>query len=924
MDELFPDGVNLDVASFSRLAEAATTDSPIQSEANQILTEYKSLENSWLNLDIIMEQSSSIHAKFIAMHIFIDGVQKQWETISEEQQAHYREFFFSATINFCNESVERSLISEANRCLVEILKIDWPASWPSFIHDYIAASKASIASCINCLVVLSELSDDAIDNVSLTSERTTELQNALTHDVGLVIDHAESVLQSGSFEAASQALQTLSHFLRWMDLSDVFSSAIVPSAISLIADENLRNSALDCLAAIAEHPSSTSSVEMSELFDSFVAAVEENGGIEACGSTSLAEALSAFLTLDGCSLLQGQILGAPTLSIQWILKILDSQTAVRTCVDCLAELSTYFFSQKSIVQPIPELIITMFTVLINNMESPTDFPPRELTNSETYENMRVSVIVLANLQREATAQILVQEMQEAEDIESLLKIIWSASAVSGAYTQEIETQIAAAMLTFLEGELDSGASYEVACGYAYLAAHFTRYLYNNWEHLHNVSRRLFSYLTEENEELQDASVSAILMLAQRCWKHLIVPHQGEKAFVIELTEQINSLISALPGNLVPTLYEALSELIIHVNDESKGHLIAQMLVAPVELWKTAIEDLTEYTNILTPIAVFSKVIVISDTAFYPEVEEVIERAVQLLTQLSSTDEEGAVDVRSNILELVEAFFKFHYDSSSVQPLIQIVVTDYMEAPINLKLPQSLDCFSQILRKLPSEPPFDESFLSDIVLATKEVLDLPSPEIAASYAKLLGILLGFEFVRSSELFGQLLELLIVGVMRPEEFVTRRALSGLLNFLNDTATNESLREFVVANFAIPILQDLTTAIMDRIHLPVFNMLSQAIILLIRINPDKESVCGAMVERITTNYHHVPGEDATNFVQTLISSTENEKDFKEIMKDFIISLRKTSSKARAMYSQIDNDALGLDGPAEISNDPFTPEEF
>ena len=930
MDQLFPDGVNLNVENFVLLAEQATTSSAEQEIANQILTEYKSLENSWLNLDIILEQTDSLNAKFIALLIFKDGVQKRWDSISDELHEHYKQFFFNSTINWCNEKVDSRLISEANRCLVEILKNIWPEQWPSFIHDYIAASKVSMESCINCLFVLSELSDDAIDNISLTSERTVELQTALSNDVELVISHAEDVLTSGVPQAALQAMKTISHFLRWMELSDIFESGIIPAMLELIKDESLRDSALECLGAIPEHSSATASDAMSDLFDSVVSAVNDIGGVETCNSQALAETLSDFLTVDGCSLLQGQMLGAPTLSIQWVLSIfVTNPDATRICTDCLADLCCYFFNCRSIVQPIPELIITMFTVLINHMESPPDFPPKEMSTPEIYENLKTSVVVLANLHKAEAAQILLQQVMEAEDIDQLMKICWSLGAVSRIFTTEIESKIAPPIMEFLEKEIDNGAVNDVAALYCYVSSHFSRYLYKNWEQLHNFIVRLISFLQEENPYLQEAAVDAISLISNTCWKELISPHGPETSFVQNLTELSSSLCTILPSELVPDLYEALAKLITKVSDSSKGPLIAQMLVTPVELWSQAIENLTDYTDILLPIAVFSKVILISDTAFYPEVEDVIERCVQFFSHLTQNEDDGVINVRAKILELVKAYFIYHYDCKSVPSIIETVVTDYMSAPFHLKLPQSLDCFTTILNKLKDNPPFDDSFIADIVIPTKEIVEMPSPDLAASYAKLLSQLLGCEFVRESEHFGELLELLMILVKRSEEYVSRRALAGLLNLLNDTTSNEALSQLVLPNYAKDILQDLISTVMDRVHLFVFSNLTQALKLLMICNPDKEEVSDAIVERILQDYPYVTQENALNFAQTLCESLTNESEFKNVLKNFIISLRKTSSKARAMYSQIDPETLGLEGHEEDrhgdeNDDPFLPQEF
>ena len=37
---------------------------------------------------------------------------------------------------------------------MQVLKHDWPAKWPSFIPDIVAAAKSNETLCENCMVIL--------------------------------------------------------------------------------------------------------------------------------------------------------------------------------------------------------------------------------------------------------------------------------------------------------------------------------------------------------------------------------------------------------------------------------------------------------------------------------------------------------------------------------------------------------------------------------------------------------------------------------------------------------------------------------------------------------------------------------------------------------------------------------------------------
>jgi hypothetical protein len=49
---------------------------------------------------------------------------------------------------------DRTYISKLNTILVAVLKQEWPARWPTFISDLVAAAKSSETLCENCMHIL--------------------------------------------------------------------------------------------------------------------------------------------------------------------------------------------------------------------------------------------------------------------------------------------------------------------------------------------------------------------------------------------------------------------------------------------------------------------------------------------------------------------------------------------------------------------------------------------------------------------------------------------------------------------------------------------------------------------------------------------------------------------------------------------------
>ena len=49
---------------------------------------------------------------------------------------------------------DRAYINKLNTILVAVLKQEWPARWPSFVPDLVAAAKSSETLCENCMHIL--------------------------------------------------------------------------------------------------------------------------------------------------------------------------------------------------------------------------------------------------------------------------------------------------------------------------------------------------------------------------------------------------------------------------------------------------------------------------------------------------------------------------------------------------------------------------------------------------------------------------------------------------------------------------------------------------------------------------------------------------------------------------------------------------
>jgi exportin-1 len=138
--------------------------------------------------------------------------------------------------------------------LVQVLKHDWPARWPSFVPDLVAASKTSEPLCENSMHILRLLSEEVFDfsRGELTQAKTRELKNSLNAQFTLIHDLCLYVLANTRRpELVRATLSALAAYLSWVPAGYIFEGSVVQHLLALFPQAAFRNVALQCLTEVA-------------------------------------------------------------------------------------------------------------------------------------------------------------------------------------------------------------------------------------------------------------------------------------------------------------------------------------------------------------------------------------------------------------------------------------------------------------------------------------------------------------------------------------------------------------------------------------------------------------------------------------------------------------------------------------------------
>jgi exportin-1 len=232
---------------------------PQRGAANDFLVRMKENPNMWRRSDAILETSNQLASKFFGLQVLGEAINTNWKLIPYDQREGIRNYIVNKIISISNsEELSRQnmdLLPRLNLVLVQILKQDWPHSWPTFISDIVNSSKTSESLCENNMKVLKLLSEEVFDysKDSMTTLKIKTLKESLNDEFSRIFHLCEFILEASTKEGLLlSTLQTLQRFLTWIPLGYIFETSIIPGLLSKFFTHNtFRAVTVDCLTEIA-------------------------------------------------------------------------------------------------------------------------------------------------------------------------------------------------------------------------------------------------------------------------------------------------------------------------------------------------------------------------------------------------------------------------------------------------------------------------------------------------------------------------------------------------------------------------------------------------------------------------------------------------------------------------------------------------
>ncbi|MGH0141434.1 UNVERIFIED_CONTAM: hypothetical protein FKN15_009228 [Acipenser sinensis] len=226
-----------------------------------------------------------------------------------------------------------------------------------------------------------------------------------------------------------------------------------------------------------------------------------------------------------------------------------------------------------------------------------------------YKNMRETLVYLTHLDYADTERIMTEKLHNQVNgtewsWKNLNTLCWAIGSISGAMHEEDEKRFLVTVIKDLLGLCEQKRGKDnkaiIASNIMYIVGQYPRFLRAHWKFLKTVVNKLFEFMHETHDGVQDMACDTFIKIAQKCRRHFVQVQVGEvMPFIDEILNNINTIICDLQPQQVHTFYEAVGYMIGAQTDQTvQEHLIEKYMLLPNQVWDSIIQQATKNVDIL--------------------------------------------------------------------------------------------------------------------------------------------------------------------------------------------------------------------------------------------------------------------------------------------------------------------------------------
>uniref|UniRef100_A0A3P9JFU9 Exportin-1 n=1 Tax=Oryzias latipes TaxID=8090 RepID=A0A3P9JFU9_ORYLA len=870
--------------------------------------------------------------------------------------------------------------------LVQILKQEWPKHWPTFISDIVGASRTSESLCQNNMIILKLLSEEVFD---FSSGQMTQVKILMTN-----------IYQFSHFNAplVHATLETLLRFLNWIPLGYIFETKLINTLVYKFLNVPMfRNVTLKCLTEIAGVSVNQYEEQFVSLFTLTMCQLKQmlplNTNIRMAYANgkddeqNFIQNLSLFL----CTFLKehGQLIEKrhnlretlmEALHYMLLVSEVEETEIFKICLEYWNHLSAELYRESpfstsstpllSDVPPRRHLYLAVLSqvrlLMVSRMAKPEEVLVVENDQGEVvrefmkdtdainlYKNMRETLVYLTHLDYADTERIMTEKLHNQVNgtewsWKNLNMLCWAIGSISGAMHEEDEKRFLVTVIKDLLGLCEQKRGKDnkaiIASNIMYIVGQYPRFLRAHWKFLKTVVNKLFEFMHETHDGVQDMACDTFIKIAQKCRRHFVQVQVGEvMPFIDEILNNINTIICDLQPQQVHTFYEAVGYMIGAQTDLSVQELlIEKYMLLPNQVWDSIIQQATKNVDILKDAETVRQLGSILKTNVrackavgHPFVAQLGRIYLDMLNVYKCLSENISSAVQSNgemvtkqplirsmrtvkreTLKLISGWVSRSNDpqmvaENFVPPLLEAVLIDYQRNVPAAREPEVLSTMATIVNKLgvhiTGEIPkiFDAVFECTLNMINKDFEEFPEHRTHFFYllqAATSQCFPAFLAIAPAQ-FKLILDSIIWAFKHTMRNVADTGLQILYTLLQNVSAEEAAAQSFYQTYFCDILQHIFSVVTDTSHTAGLTMHATILAYMFNLVEENKVSVALSTTHPTNNllhvreyvanllkmaFPHLQDAQVKVFVTGLSSLNQDIPAFKEHLRDFLVQIK------------------------------------
>nr|5DH9_C Chain C, Exportin-1 [Saccharomyces cerevisiae S288C]5DHA_C Chain C, Exportin-1 [Saccharomyces cerevisiae S288C]5DHF_C Chain C, Exportin-1 [Saccharomyces cerevisiae S288C]5DI9_C Chain C, Exportin-1 [Saccharomyces cerevisiae S288C]5DIF_C Chain C, Exportin-1 [Saccharomyces cerevisiae S288C]5UWH_C Chain C, Exportin-1 [Saccharomyces cerevisiae]5UWI_C Chain C, Exportin-1 [Saccharomyces cerevisiae]5UWJ_C Chain C, Exportin-1 [Saccharomyces cerevisiae]5UWO_C Chain C, Exportin-1 [Saccharomyces cer len=776
---------DLDIALLDQVVSTFYQGSGVQQkQAQEILTKFQDNPDAWQKADQILQFSTNPQSKFIALSILDKLITRKWKLLPNDHRIGIRNFVVGMIISMCQDDevfkTQKNLINKSDLTLVQILKQEWPQNWPEFIPELIGSSSSSVNVCENNMIVLKLLSEEVFDFSAeqMTQAKALHLKNSMSKEFEQIFKLCFQVLEQGSSSSLIVAtLESLLRYLHWIPYRYIYETNILELlSTKFMTSPDTRAITLKCLTEVSnlKIPQDNDLIKrqtvlffqntLQQIATSVMPVTADLKATYANANgndQSFLQDLAMFLTtylarnralLESDESLRELLLNAHQYLIQ--LSKIEERELFKTTLDYWHNLVADLFYEPLKKHIYEEICSQLRLVIIENMVRPEEDLVvendegeivrefvKESDTIQLYKSEREVLVYLTHLNVIDTEEIMISKLARQIDgsewsWHNINTLSWAIGSISGTMSEDTEKRFVVTVIKDLLGLCEQKRGKDnkavVASDIMYVVGQYPRFLKAHWNFLRTVILKLFEFMHETHEGVQDMACDTFIKIVQKCKYHFVIQQPREsEPFIQTIIRDIQKTTADLQPQQVHTFYKACGIIISEERSVAeRNRLLSDLMQLPNMAWDTIVEQSTanptllldsETVKIIANIIKTNVAVCTSMGAdFYPQLGHIYYNMLQLYRAVSSmisaqVAAEGLIatktpkvrglrTIKKEILKLVETYISKARNLDDVvkvlvEPLLNAVLEDYMNNVPDARDAEVLNCMTTVVEKV---------------------------------------------------------------------------------------------------------------------------------------------------------------------------------------------------------------------------------